>query len=75
MELKLVDATHLCGCGMGLQVRSCKPKLTGFGLNPCGSGYLIRSITTRCLLCGVVAAGAYMLSTIYVTPYPESLLI
>ena len=34
----------------------------------CGSGYLIRSITTTCLLCGVVATVAYMFSTIYVTP-------
>ena len=30
----------------------------------CGSGYLIRSITTTCLLCGVVASVAYMLSVI-----------
>ena len=28
----------------------------------CGSGYLIRSITTTCLFCGVVAMGAHMLS-------------
>jgi hypothetical protein len=30
----------------------------------CGSGYLIRSITTACLLCGIVATGAYVLSVI-----------
>jgi hypothetical protein len=30
----------------------------------CGSGYLLRSITTTCLLCGVVASAAYMLSVI-----------
>jgi hypothetical protein len=30
----------------------------------CGSGYLIRSVTTTCLLCGVVATVAYMLSVI-----------
>ena len=30
----------------------------------CGSGYLIRSITTTCLLCGTVATGAYVLSVI-----------
>jgi hypothetical protein len=30
----------------------------------CGSGYLIRSITTTCLLCGIVATGAYVLSVI-----------
>jgi hypothetical protein len=30
----------------------------------CGSGYLIRSITTTCLLCGVIATGAYVLSVI-----------
>ena len=30
----------------------------------CGSGYLIRSLTTTCLLCGVVAMGAYVLSVI-----------
>jgi len=30
----------------------------------CGSRYLIRSITTTCLLCGVVATGAYALSVI-----------
>jgi hypothetical protein len=32
----------------------------------CGSGYLIRSVTTTCLLCGVVATAAYMLSLIEV---------
>jgi O-methyltransferase domain len=31
----------------------------------CGSGYLIRSITMTCLLCGVVATAAYMLSVIH----------
>ena len=30
----------------------------------CGSGYLIRSVTATCLLCGVVATGAYILSVI-----------
>jgi hypothetical protein len=30
----------------------------------CGSGYLIRSITTMCLLCGVVATVAYTLSAL-----------
>ena len=30
----------------------------------CGSRYLLRSITTTCLLCGVVATGAYVLSVI-----------
>ena len=30
----------------------------------CGSAYLMRSITTTCLLCGVVATGAYALSVI-----------
>ena len=30
----------------------------------CGSGYLIRSITTNCLLCGLVATGAYLLSVL-----------
>jgi hypothetical protein len=30
----------------------------------CGSGYLIRSITTTCLLCGVVATVAHLLSVI-----------
>jgi hypothetical protein len=30
----------------------------------CGSGYLIRSVTMTCLLCGVVATVAYMLSVI-----------
>ena len=30
----------------------------------CGSGYLLRSITTTCLLCGLVATVAYMLSVI-----------
>ena len=30
----------------------------------CGSGYLIRSVTTTCLLCGIVATGAYVLSVI-----------
>ena len=30
----------------------------------CGSGYLIRSITMTCLLCGVVATGTYMLSVL-----------
>jgi hypothetical protein len=30
----------------------------------CGSGYLIRSVTTTCLLCGVVATVAYVLSVI-----------
>jgi hypothetical protein len=34
----------------------------------CGSGYLLRSITTMCLFCGVVAAGAYAISTVYVAP-------
>ena len=28
------------------------------------SGYLIRSVTTTCLLCGIVATGAYVLSVI-----------
>jgi hypothetical protein len=28
----------------------------------CGSGYLLRSVTMTCLLCGVIATGAYMLS-------------
>ena len=32
----------------------------------CGPRYLIRSITTTCLLCGVVATVAYMLSVIWV---------
>jgi len=32
----------------------------------CGSVYLIRSITTTCLLCGVVATGAYALSVIQI---------
>ncbi len=32
----------------------------------CGLGYLIRSITMTCLLCGVVATAAYMLSLIEV---------
>jgi hypothetical protein len=37
----------------------------GFVLSQhCGSGYLLRSITTTCLLCGVVAMGAYVLSVI-----------
>jgi hypothetical protein len=31
----------------------------------CGSGYLVRSVTMTCLLCGVVATGAYMLSSLY----------
>jgi hypothetical protein len=31
-------------------------------IQQCGSGYLIRSITMTCLLCGVVATVAYMLS-------------
>ena len=31
----------------------------------CGPRYLIRSITTTCLLCGVVATVAYMLSVIW----------
>jgi hypothetical protein len=30
----------------------------------CGSRYLLRSITTTCPLCGVVATGAYVLSVI-----------
>ena len=30
----------------------------------CGSGYLIRSVTTTCLLGGIVATGAYVLSVI-----------
>jgi hypothetical protein len=30
----------------------------------CGSGYLIRSLTTTCLLCGVVATVAYVVSVI-----------
>jgi hypothetical protein len=30
----------------------------------CGSGYLIRSVTTTCLLCGVVTTVAYILSVI-----------
>jgi hypothetical protein len=28
----------------------------------CGSGYFLRSVTVTCLLCGVIATGAYMLS-------------
>jgi hypothetical protein len=37
----------------------------GFALiQHCGSGYLIRSVTTTCLLCGVVATVAYTLSVI-----------
>ena len=32
----------------------------------CGSVYLIRFITTTCLLCGVVATGAYALSVIQI---------
>ena len=32
----------------------------------CGPRYLIRSITTTCLRCGVVATVAYMLSVIWV---------
>ena len=31
----------------------------------CGSGYLLRSVTVTCLLCGVIATGAYMLSSLY----------
>jgi len=55
----------LCGASAALT----REALQGFLLTQqCGSGYLIRSITTTCLLCGVVAAGAYMLSTIYISP-------
>ena len=49
----------LCGVSAALMREASQ----GFLLTQqCGSGYLIRSITTMCLLCGVVATGAYMLS-------------
>jgi hypothetical protein len=55
----------LCGASAALMREASQ----GFLLTQqCGSGYLIRSITMICLFCGVVAAGAYMLSTIYVQP-------
>jgi hypothetical protein len=39
----------------------------GFALiQHCGSGYLIRSITTTCLLCSLVATGAYALSVLQI---------
>ena len=55
----------LCGASATLMREASQ----GFLLTQqCGSGYLIRSITTMCLFCGAVAAGAYALSTIYVAP-------
>ena len=55
----------LCGASAALMREASQ----GFLLTQqCGSGYLVRSVTMTCLLCGVVATGAYMLSTISVTP-------
>ena len=55
----------LCGASAALMREASQ----GFLLTQqCGSGYLIRFMTTMCLFCGVVAAGAYALSTIYVAP-------
>ena len=51
----------LCGAIAALMLEASQ----GFLLTQqCGSGYLIRSITTTCLLCGVVATVAYILSVI-----------
>jgi hypothetical protein len=51
----------LCGASAALMREASQ----GFLLTQqCGLGYLIRSITTTCLFCGVVATCAYMLSII-----------
>ena len=39
--------------------------LQGFALiQHCGSRYLVRTVTTTCLVCGLVATAGYMLSLI-----------
>jgi len=51
----------LCGASAALMREASQ----GFLLTQqCGSAYLIRSITTTCLLSGVVAVGAYLLSVV-----------
>ena len=57
----------LCGAVVALT----REAFQGFLLTQqCGSRYLIRSITMTCLLCGVVAAGAQLIS-VYVTSPSE----